>query len=218
MPANGALPLEGVFADAAGRRLERRWQAFGRGALVALIAAALAGLVGERGIVLRTAAVYAFLLAVFRVAGRRTLAQVTNFDLILVLIIGDATQQAILGEDRSLVGAALAVSTLVLMDVGLSLAKRRWPRVDAVVDGLPLPVWVSGVARERQMASEGVTRDDLLAAARETHGLARLEQIEHAVLEASGGISIVPRPGGPAAGAAATAGAARDQAIDGSSG
>lgn len=178
---------------------------------------ALAGLVGDRGIVLRTAAVYTCLLAVFRVAGRRTLAQVTNFDLILVLIIGDTTQQAILGEDRSLLGAALAVATLVLMDVALSLAKRRWPRVDAMVDGLPLPLWVSRVARDDQMASEGVTRDDLLAAAREVHGLARLEQIEHAVLEASGGISIVPRPGGPGAGATGTPRAGA-QAIDGSSG
>ena len=218
MPEDPALPLDGAFAGIAARRLERRWQWAGRGALAALVVVALAGLVGDRGIVLRTAVVYAFLLAVFRVAGRRTLAQVTNFDLILVLIIGDATQQAILGDDLSLAGAALAVSTLVLMDVALSLAKRRWPRVDAVVDGLPLPIWVSGVAREPQMASEGVTDDDLLVAAREGHGLARLDQIEHAVLEASGGISIVPRPGGPGAGAAGKAGAAGDQAIDGSSG
>jgi len=186
-------PLEGVFATADIRRRERRWQAAGLAVLGTLVAAALAGRVGDAGIVLRTAAIYAFLLAVFRVAGRRTLAQVTNFDLILVLIIGDATQQAILGEDLSLTGAALAVATLVLLDVALSHAKRRWPRVDAVVDGLPLPLFVSGVARQAQMAGEGVTDDDLLAAARETHGLAHLAQIEHAVLEASGGISIVPR-------------------------
>ena len=161
--------LDGTFASPAMRRRERRWQAVGAAILAALVFAALAGVVGERGTVVRAALVYLFLLGVVRVAGRRTLAQVTNFDLILVLIIGDATQQAIIGDDYTLVAGVLAVSTLLLMDLALSHAKRRWP------------------------------------AARESWGVTRLDEIEHAVLEASGGISIVPvRPGVHSSGLRAT--------------
>ena len=69
--------------------------------------------------------------------------------------------------------------------------------MDAILDGLPLPLIVNGSARRNQMASEYVTMDDVLTAAREQHGLSRKDQVEHAVLEQNGGISIVPaRPGG----------------------
>ena len=141
--------------------------------------------------VARAAGVYLFLLAVFRVSGRRTLAQVTNFDLVLVLIIGDATQQALVGSDYTLTSSLVVISTLVLMDIALGQAKQRWRAVDVIVDGLPLPLIIKGEARKDQMASEGVTIDDVLTAAREAHGIARLDQVDSAVLEQSGGISIV---------------------------
>jgi uncharacterized membrane protein YcaP (DUF421 family) len=126
------------------------------------------------------------------VSGRRTLAQVTNFDLILVLIIGDATQQALVGTDQSFGTLLVVVATLVLMDIALSRAKQRWPTVDAVVDGLPLPLITRGTAHRQRMDSEGVTADDVLTAARETHGISRLDEVDAAVLEQNGGISIVP--------------------------
>lgn len=187
------FPLHGSFATPEGRRRERRWQAAGLGVLSLLVGGALIGLFGERGTVVRAALVYVFLLAVFRVAGRRTLAQVTTFDLILVLIIGDAMQQAIIGNDFTLTAGLLAVSTLLLLDVALARAKYRWPVVDAIVDGLPLPLIVAGTRNHEQMDSEDVSDDDVLAAAREAHGVARLDQIEHAVLEASGALSIIPK-------------------------
>lgn len=189
--------LHGTFATPARRRRERRWQAAGLAILAVLVGAAVLGYVGERGTVVRAALVYMFLLAVFRVAGRRTLAQVTTFDLILVLIIGDATQQAIIGEDFTLTAGMLAVSTLLLLDVALGRAKHRWPIVDTIVDGLPLPLMVNGRRQHEQMDSEGVSDDDLLAAARETQGVPQLDDVEHAVLEASGAISIVPKRPGP---------------------
>ncbi len=189
-----ASPLDGAFATAAVRRRERRWQLAGLAALLALVGAGLVGVVGEAGPVVRAAGLYGFLLVVFRISGRRTLAQVTNFDLILVLIIGDATQQALIGDDFTIITALLAVSTLVVLDVALSWAKQRWHAVDVLVDGLPLPLMLAGSRRSDQMASEGVTDDDLLMAARQTHGLERLDQIEHAILEANGAISIVPAP------------------------
>jgi uncharacterized membrane protein YcaP (DUF421 family) len=184
--------LQGTFASDQMRRRERRWQRAGLLVLAAVVGAALAGLVGNAATVGRAVGVYAFLLVVFRVSGRRTLAQVTNFDLILVLIIGDATQQALIGDDYSIAGGLVAVSTLVILDVGLARAKVRWPAVDVLVDGLPLPIIRHGVPSTERMASEGVTTDDVLTAAREAHGLSRTDQIAFAVLEQSGGISIVP--------------------------
>ena len=136
---------------------------------------------------------YGFLLVIFRVAGRRTLAQVTTFDLILVLVIGDATQQAIIGDDFTVATGLIAVSTLLLLDVALARAKHRWPTIDAIVDGLPLPLIVHGRHLRDQMDSEGVSDDDVLAAARGAHGLPRLEDVDHAVLEASGTLSIIPK-------------------------
>lgn len=189
--------LQGSFATPSHRRRERRWQAAGLVVLLVLVGAALLGMVGQRETVLRAIVVYAFLLGIFRIAGRRTLAQVTTFDLILVLVIGDATQQAIIGNDFTVTTGLIAVSTLMLLDVALSRAKHRWPFVDAIVDGLPLPLVVAGRRDREQMDSEGVSDDDLLAAARETHGLPRLDEIEHAVLEASGGLSIVPKRSSP---------------------
>jgi uncharacterized membrane protein YcaP (DUF421 family) len=186
--------LDGTFATDRLRHAERLGQRVGVLALAALVVAALAGMVGDAATVPRAAAVYLFLLAVFRISGRRTLAQVTTFDLILVLILGDATQDALLGSRGSFANSLLAVATLVLCDMALARAKQRWPAVDVLVDGLPLPLVVSGKRRVAQMAAEGVTIDDVLIAARERHGLARLDDVAFAVLEQDGRISIVPKP------------------------
>jgi uncharacterized membrane protein YcaP (DUF421 family) len=186
--------LEGTFASDRQRRTERRWQRVGVGLLSGVVGAALAGMIDTPSTVGRAGLVYVFLLAVFRVAGRRTLAQVTTFDLILVLILGDATQQALVGEEGTLATAVVAVATLVLFDIGLSQAKQRWPAVDAVVDGLPIPLVIHGRPQTAQMAAEGVTDDDILTAARERQGLARMDEVAFAVLEQSGGISVVPAP------------------------
>ena len=67
--------------------------------------------------VLRSAAVYLFVLVVFRITGKRSLSQITTFDFILLLIIGDATQQALIGDDYSITTAAMVVVTLVLLDL-----------------------------------------------------------------------------------------------------
>lgn len=188
--------LEGQFASDEGRRLERRLQLVGVGILAILVGAALAGLVGRADTVVRAAAVYAFLLMVFRVSGRRTLAQVTTFD--LVLVIGDAAQNALVGTDDAVLTGVIAVSTLVLLDVGLAAAKFRWPGVDAVFDGLPIPLVVGGRVLSSRLEAERVTRDDLLTAARESRGVLRFDDIETAVLEQDGAISITARTSGGA--------------------
>jgi uncharacterized membrane protein YcaP (DUF421 family) len=81
-----------------------------------------------------------------------------------------------------------------LFDMALAWAKQRWRAVDVLVDGLPLPLVVQGKRRAAEMATEGVTLDDVLTAARQHHGLARLDEVAFAVLEQDGRISIVPKP------------------------
>ena len=143
--------------------------------------------------VLRAAAIYGFLLLIFRITGKRSLAHITAFDFVLILIIGEATQQALLGNDFSIINACIVIATLMFLELGLSLAKGWWPRLDPILDSTPLIVVDNGRLLEDRIAHERIDLNDVLAAARERHGLERLDQIKYAVLERSGGISIVPR-------------------------
>lgn len=142
--------------------------------------------------VFRAAAVYLILLVILRIAGKRTLAQITVFDFILVLIISEATQQALLGDDFSITGAAIVIATLVLLDIALSVLKQRSQRVDEIIDDIPVVIVDNGKLLLNRMNRARIDEQDILVAARELHGLERLDQIKYAVLERSGGISIVP--------------------------
>lgn len=146
--------------------------------------------------VLRAATIYAFLLLIFRVTGKRSLAQITAFDFVLLLIIGEATQQALLGNDFSVINACVVIGTLMFLDLGMSLVKSWWPRLDLILDSTPLIIVENGRLLRERITHERVDVQDVLAAARERHGLERLDQIKYAVLERSGGISIVPKPAG----------------------
>jgi uncharacterized membrane protein YcaP (DUF421 family) len=142
--------------------------------------------------VIKATAVYLFLLLMFRVAGKRTLAQVTTFDFVLLLIISEAVQQAMIGEDNSITNAFLLVVTLIGLNVLFSEIKLRWKAAEGVLDGAPLLIVENGKAKEDLMRKERVDVNDVLDAAREHHGLERLDQVKFAVLERNGKISIVP--------------------------
>jgi len=143
--------------------------------------------------VLRAAVIYFFLLAVFRLAGKRTFSQMTSFDFVLLLIVAEATQQALVGNDYSLTQSLLVIVTLVGIDIFLSLVKQRFPRIEKWVDGVPLVIVENGRPLKHLMDKERVDEKDILAAARETQGLERMDQIQFAILERSGGISIIPK-------------------------
>ncbi len=143
--------------------------------------------------VLRTAAIYLFLLIVMRIAGKRSLAQITTFDFVLLLIIGEATQQALLGEDYSVTNAWIVIATLVTIERGFSILGRRFPAVDRVLEGVPVLVAADGKLLEDRARREDISEEEVLEAARHLHGLERMDQIQYAVLERSGGISIIPR-------------------------
>ena len=143
--------------------------------------------------VLRAATIYIALMIIMRIAGKRSLAQITTFDFVLLLIIGEATQQALLGQDYSLTNALIVIVTLVTLDIALSLLKRRSKTVDKWLEDVPLVIVENGVALKDRMHKARVDEEDVLSAARRLQGLERLDQIRYAVLERSGGISIVPK-------------------------
>ena len=143
--------------------------------------------------VLRSAAVYLFVLVVFRISGKRSLSQITTFDFILLLIIGEATQQALLGNDFSVINAFVVIATLMTLEIVFSWMERRMPRFGRAVESLPVVVLENGKLLRERAEQEGVTLSDILAAGREHHGLERIDQFKYAILERHGGISVVPQ-------------------------
>ncbi|MPV36984.1 DUF421 domain-containing protein [Georgenia subflava] len=143
--------------------------------------------------VLRAVAIYGILLLLFRLLGKRSLSQVTTFDFVILLIVGEATQQAILGEDFSLTHAALVVTTLLLLERAADYLGWRSLRFRRVTESVPLVVVEDGKVLKDVLAKEHLTEDDVMTAARESQGLERMDQIKWAVLESSGGISVVPK-------------------------
>jgi uncharacterized membrane protein YcaP (DUF421 family) len=145
--------------------------------------------------VLRGVAVYLFLLLVFRLTGKRALSQVTTFDFVLLLIISETTQQALIGEDFSLTNAFLVIITLFGVDQVSSKLIHKFDFVRRWAEGLPLVLLENGKLLKERMVQSQVDEDDILEAARELQGLERLDQIKYAVLERHGGITIVPKEG-----------------------
>ncbi len=143
--------------------------------------------------VLRSIAVYLFVLVVFRISGKRSLSQITTFDFILLLIIGEATQQALVGNDFSIINALVVIATLTTLEMAFSWMGRRMPGFVRVVEGLPVVIVEDGKVLHERADHEGVTLTEILAAGREHHGLERLEQFKYAILERHGGISVVPQ-------------------------
>ncbi|MGH8017232.1 MAG: DUF421 domain-containing protein [Opitutaceae bacterium] len=145
--------------------------------------------------ILRAIAVYAFLLIIFRIFGKRSLAQITTFDFVMLLIVAETTQQALLGEDFSITNCFLLVASLLAFDTVLSLMKGRFPWFDRVSEGAPLVILENGQPIEERMKKLKIDVAEILASARELQGLERLDQIKYAVLEKTGMITIVPREG-----------------------
>ncbi len=143
--------------------------------------------------VIRPALVYLFLLLLLRMTGKRTLAQITSFDFVLLLIISEATQQALIGEDNSMINGAIVVATLIGLNILMSLLKQRSKWFDRLLDDIPLVIVADGKPLKERMDKSRVDEDDVLDAAREHHGLERMEQIRPAILERDGQSSSSPR-------------------------
>ena len=143
--------------------------------------------------VLRALAVYIVLLFILRLAGSRTLAEITTFDFVLILIISEAIQQALIDDDNSMINSFLLVTTLVGLNVLMSLLKQRSQRVERILDGTPLLLVERGKIHADRMQRERVDEADVLEAARELQGISSLGDIDYAVLEKNGQVTVIPK-------------------------
>ena len=139
-------------------------------------------------IVVRAVVIFVFLWLVTRAVGRSTLGELSTFELLLYVTMGDLVQQSVTQQDYSLTAGVLAVGTFALLTVALSWLQWRVPAVRPVVTGRPVLVFADGRPQEDGMRRQRLSVADLLVAARE-EGIRTTDEIEYAVLEADGRIS-----------------------------
>jgi uncharacterized membrane protein YcaP (DUF421 family) len=141
-------------------------------------------------VVLRTVAVYLFILVGLRLAGKREVGQMTPFDLALLLLLSNSVQNAMVGPDNSLLGGLVAAAVLLTMNATIGKLVRRNRLFSRLVRGRSRLLVNRGIVLEKNLQDEGITRDDLMQAMRE-HGVASLEDVHLAVLEVDGKISVL---------------------------
>jgi uncharacterized membrane protein YcaP (DUF421 family) len=142
-------------------------------------------------ILLRTAAVYLVILVGLRLAGKREIGQLTVFDLVVLLLISNAVQNAMVGPDTSLVGGLLAAVVLLLVNALVARLRYKSPRLRHWLEGTPTLLALHGEVISANLRREGIDEDILSAALRE-HGIVDISGVEMAVLETDGSISVVP--------------------------
>lgn len=140
--------------------------------------------------VLRAVVVYIAVLVLMRLAGKRTVGQFTPFDLLVIVLLGNAVQNALIGQDSSLLGGLLLAATLLALNWGVGLLSARSRRFDRLVEGVPVILVRHGHLFRDVLARQAITERDL-ATARRAAGYATIAQIELAVLETSGEITFV---------------------------
>ncbi len=143
-------------------------------------------------VVLRTAIVYLFLVVAIRVSGKREVGQLSVLELVVILVISDAVQNSMVGENTTLWGGLVAVLTLLALDFAIKAIARRSERFSHVVEGEPRLLVRDGRLLTKALKEEGLEAEEVRAAVR-GHGLARIEDVRLAVLETDGSISVIPR-------------------------
>jgi len=154
-------------------------------------------------LIVRSVVVYAFLLILLRLTGKRQIGQLSPFDLVLLLVLSNAVQNSMNAGDNSLVGGLISATTLVGVNYLVGLATFRSKRLEAVVEGRPQVLIHNGKLFEDVMARAMLTRHELQAALRQA-GCTCVEEVRSAILENNGSISVV-------AGRAADAAAAKSE-------
>jgi uncharacterized membrane protein YcaP (DUF421 family) len=147
--------------------------------------------------ILRPVLVYLFLVVVVRLAGRRELAQLNSFDLIVLLMLANTVQNATIGNDNSMVGGLIGVTALLLANYLVVRFLYRHPRLDHLLEGGPTVLIRDGRVLPRNLAREAISEEELMEAIRK-QGLGSAAEVADAVLETGGAISVVPRRPTPA--------------------
>jgi uncharacterized membrane protein YcaP (DUF421 family) len=143
----------------------------------------------------RSVVVYLFILIAFRFMGKRQVGQLTPFDLVVLLIISNVVQNAVIGPDNSLGGGLLGAAIVLLLNWGVVEIAFRYKRARRILEATPTLLIHNGQVLQESLRRERVTLDDLLAALRKS-GIVEPAMVRYAVLEESGAISVVPRAAG----------------------
>lgn len=144
------------------------------------------------GVVGRTVAVYAVVLLGLRIGGRREIGQLTPFDLVLILLVANAVQNAMVGNDTTLQGGLVSAATLFLVNGLVARLRLRSRRLRDLVEGEPVVLVQHGEWVDANLRRQGLDREEVLAALREHGEVAEVSHVALAVLEADGSLSIVP--------------------------
>jgi uncharacterized membrane protein YcaP (DUF421 family) len=145
-------------------------------------------------IVLRSAVVFAVVLIGLRLLGKRHVAQLSLVDLVLILLISNAVQNAMVGNDNSLLGGIIAAITLLVMSYFFTLILYRSRRAEHLFEGTPTLLIHNGKVIHKHLQQEKITEDELERAVRE-HGVENIRHVKNAVMEADGTISVIPMDG-----------------------
>jgi uncharacterized membrane protein YcaP (DUF421 family) len=141
---------------------------------------------------LRALVVYGVLLLFVRLAGKRTIGEFTAFDLLLVVLIAEAMEGALLGGDHSIAAGVLVAGSLVLMNFLIGFASARSRRFDRLIDGEPVVLASNGRVFESVLRRSNVPRSDFDESMRTAH-IGSIEEVQLAVLEPNGHITFIPR-------------------------
>lgn len=143
-------------------------------------------------VVLRTAIVYLFLVIALRVSGKREVGQMSVFELVVILVISDAVQNSMVGDNSTLWGGLVAVATLLILDQVLKRLAQRSRGLRRALEGEPRLLIRDGRLLKQAIKEEDLEIDEVRAAVR-SHGIAEVEAVRLAVLETDGSISVIPR-------------------------
>jgi uncharacterized membrane protein YcaP (DUF421 family) len=142
--------------------------------------------------ILRPIIIYVFLIVGLRLAGKRELAQLNPFDLVVLLTISNTVQNAIIGNDNSVAGGIIGASTLLIVNYLVVRWAFRHPKVERLIEGTPTVLVADGVVDERALERELISLEELASAARKQSYLS-LDDVDRATLEPGGSISFAPR-------------------------
>jgi uncharacterized membrane protein YcaP (DUF421 family) len=143
-------------------------------------------------LVIRATVGFLFVYFLTRVVGRRELSSLEPFDLIMLVMIGDLVQQGVTQNDFSVTGMLLVASTIALLTVAVSYTNFRFPRLRPILEGEPVIVVQDGKPIERNLHRNRITMEELAAQARGQQ-IARIADVEWAVLETGGQITFIPK-------------------------
>lgn len=147
-------------------------------------------------LVVRSVIVYAFLVVLLRVTGKRQIGQLAPFDLVLLLVLSNAVQNSMNGGDNSLVGGLISATTLIAVNYGIGQATFVNKRLEALVEGRPELIIHNGRVFEEAMRNAKLTHHELTAALRQA-GCTCADEVQAAILENNGSISVVRRTNQP---------------------